>query len=210
MNVQWRQSRIVTDIIRSIIESVGLVIAGVWVLFTFGLQSCPAREKQFDSQEKLTWTDGPTPDTCIANYYVLLKNLSSRKLWIARTNVDIFRVSPVAPTESKPTFVDAEVFRPKRAQDYLFHESLDPVTGPFVDYYAPNGADDTTFHWIFKRPTLPEWVAIEVKFYEKGESKTIWEVSQVSEVCPPSDLTKQTHSTGVRQATGSDPDVPFL
>jgi len=182
-HMEWMRWRSTTEVVRNLIEAVGLVIAGFWVLVTFGLQSCPTRDKQFDSIDKLTWSEGPTPDTCVATYYVMLKNMSSRTLKIGRADVRLFGVTPSAPTEATPAFVYAEAFLPKRNEDYIFYQTLGPPSGSFVDFYAPNGSDDETFRWIFTKPKRPKWVAAEVKFFEPGAKQPIWEVSQVSQVC---------------------------
>ncbi|HSY48473.1 MAG TPA: hypothetical protein VLC46_06665 [Thermoanaerobaculia bacterium] len=181
--IEWTRWRTTTEVAKNLVEAVGLLIAGLWVLLTFGLQSCPAREKQFDSVDKLTWTEGPTPQTCVANYYVMLKNISSRTMRIGRADVRLFRVVPSTPNEMRPAFLNADASRPKRKEDYMFYQTLLPPTGAFVDLYPPNGSNDTTFRWIFTKPKTPTWIAAEVWFFEPGAKQLIWEVSEVSQVC---------------------------
>jgi hypothetical protein len=181
---KWEHRRVVSDIWKNWFQVIALSIAGIWAVFTFALQSLPNREKQFTSEYSLTWSDGPTPETCVADFYVKVRNISARSVDVRQVDVRMWSYRPPVPSGDEPGYVDAETFRPK-GDHYLSQKKFTLSDDPLVDRYAPNGVSDNTFEWVFRRPKVPAWISLEVELYgDKAASESLWFASETSAVCP--------------------------
>jgi hypothetical protein len=181
----WRQWWLVSDISKNWAQVLGLIVAGVWVSFTFALQTCPAREKQLASESKLTWLPGPTPDTCIANLYVKVTNISTRSVYVRRVEAQIWNYKVSVPQSVNPTYIDS-ITNPKDPQQYLFQHTFTGRTAPLVDELSPKGSVDNDFQWVFRRPAVRSWVSIELQMFEDTAGKRrVWDLYENDIVCPP-------------------------
>jgi len=183
---KWRA---ISDTVKNWMQIVGLVFGGVWVVMTFGLQSCPSREKQLDGTSALEWSAGPTPDTCILSWDITVSNPTTRSIRIRRADVNVWEYQPLRRKDGGPALVDTERFRPKTFAKYLFHKSFSDRIDSFVDPYPPRGTAEEEFQWVFTRPAgRQQWIVVELELYEsKSDRLPLWFISRTTEVCGRSD-----------------------
>lgn len=133
---RWNSRHVISEVVKNWVEVLALCVAGIWALLVFGLQTLPVREKQFDSQAKLTWLEGPAPDTCIADWYVLVKNISSRSLTVRRIDVHVWKFELPVPLATKAAYIDVDTYRPAHPEQYLYSREFEKSSDPLVDEYA--------------------------------------------------------------------------
>ena len=183
---KWPRWRDTSEVWKNWVEVAGLGIAGVWILIVFGLQSCPTREKQFSSETTFSWKDGPTRETCIAEFYVKITNISARSINIRRVDVRVWQYSLLAPTNGRPGYIDTEQVRPQHESGYAFLARFTGEHAPIVDEYSPNGATEHEFQWVFQRPPEPMWAVLEIQLYENISDKdSLWHVWDTERICSP-------------------------
>ena len=199
--------RKMSEIIKNAFEVIGGSIAGIWVLVAFGLKDCPNRETHFEETKgEFTWSPGPTAETCIADWTISIKNISSKSTDINHVEVIVWPLELPVPQGGKPGYLDFQRLRPTDSKQYLFSAEFDkgsePSTDPFIDHYSPNSADTHNFEWIFNRSkdtARPAWIGLELALYEnKGDKVAAWYSYHWSQLCPPEDTNPQQAATTPR------------
>ena len=180
----WERRRIISEISAHWVQVIGIVVAGAWVVLTFGLKDLPTREEQFLSESELRWKNGATADTCIAEWYVKLRNNSRRSIDVRRVELRIWPYSLPSPQKGAPAFIDTEKVRPGAKREYLFHRELIGREDGLVDPYSPDGVSEGTFEWVFLREPQPRWVTLEIEAYRnQNGTDSLWFLSTTARVC---------------------------
>jgi hypothetical protein len=173
------------EMAKNLVEIAALIIGGWWALHTFLVKDKPGLEPHFDATTQLKWFPGPTPETCIADWHVDLKNIGGSAVEVGAVRAHVWTFPPLIPPPNGSAYVDLQALRPpEKDPSNIFDKRFDD--GPLTGHYPPNQSSSHTFEWVVPKQT-GKWVAFELDVFDDGkpQQKQLDYVYDWDSLCPP-------------------------
>jgi len=132
-------------IVKDIVQTFGIIAAGIFAVVKFGIIDEPTLEKQLRVSGSLNWLQ--RPDFCIGYVEIEVTNMSKSRIDVGKIDGASWLIDePVKPPDHITHFDIRNTIAHKDPSDPFSY-----INGPLVHLYLPGQSSHHTFEWLVPR-----------------------------------------------------------
>lgn len=145
---KFAKSKDVLEIVRTIVEIVALIVAGIWAYSKYLDIEKPLLALRLKSNSDLGWYQTRQPDSCLARFGVVFKNIGTTPIQIDRVTIRAWIID--IPLSAKPmTYIDPLSLIDKMPT--IEKQFADTKAGGLLGSYPVDVEKQIDFNFIFKK-----------------------------------------------------------
>jgi hypothetical protein len=135
----------IVGIVKDIVQTVGILFAGIFAILKFGLIDEPTLERHLEVSGSLNWLQ--RENFCIADLDIKIKNMSKSRLYVANIRgTSWLSEEPVKISDKISRFNVTDIMTANNLSDTFNDNHV-----PLVQSYVPGQSAHHTFEWFVPR-----------------------------------------------------------
>lgn len=145
------KSKTITEIIKSIVEIIALIVAGLWAFSNFQETEKPSLESRVHSESVMEWFQLPTPNHCLGSFGVRFKNIGKKAIDFKSATLRVW-IMKQPPLGKIITYLDpADYQSEKPIYERSFSSDTDKIG--LLGHFPPDTEAQTDFTFSFEKQT---------------------------------------------------------